>query len=179
MKFNPNHWKFHDKGQEVRTSILENLPADLETLCHTIQRSPSQVKRHLQILAIEGKIKKQGKWITAAAFALILLIPNYSHALMEPDGNSPISLETAAPIEHGNPTGRLDNSPSNDLSNSLRVYRQAELDCLVFRYLERSLSLMIILQCLLKASTPTVAISAAKGKFTANLNQSFSVDFYL
>ena len=83
MEFNPNYWKCHDKGQEVRTSILENLPADLDTLCHTIKRSPSQVKRHLQTLAIEGKIKKQGKWITAAAFALILLIPNCSHALVE------------------------------------------------------------------------------------------------
>jgi hypothetical protein len=92
MEFNTNYWKCHDQGQAVRNSILENLPADLETLCHTIKRSPSQIKRHLQTLSIEGKIKKQGKLITAATFAMILLIPNCSYTLAE------ISREQATEI---------------------------------------------------------------------------------
>lgn len=81
MNFDPEQWNCHRKGQQVRSLILENLPADLETLCKTVGRSQSQVKRHIQTLRAEGKIKRQGSIIVTACMALILLLPAMGHCV--------------------------------------------------------------------------------------------------
>lgn len=91
MNFDPEQWNCHKKGQDARSLILENLPADVETLCKTVGRSPQQIKRHIQTLAIEGKIKRQGALIISACMAFILLLPTIGHCLesdcLENSGN--------------------------------------------------------------------------------------------
>lgn len=91
MNFDPEQWNCHKKGQDARSLILENLPADVETLCKTVGRSQSQVKRHIQTLRAEGKVKRQGALIVAACTAFILLLPAIGHCLesdcLENSGN--------------------------------------------------------------------------------------------
>lgn len=81
MEFNRKHWNCHQKGLEVRSRILEILPADVETLCKTTGRSQSQIKRHLQTLRSEGKVKREGALIVTACMALILLLPAIGHCV--------------------------------------------------------------------------------------------------
>ena len=81
MNFDPEQWNCHKKGQDARSLILENLPADVETLCKTVGRSQSQVKRHIQTLRAEGKVKRQGALIVAACTAFILLLPAIGHCV--------------------------------------------------------------------------------------------------
>jgi hypothetical protein len=73
MHFNPDQWNCHKQGQQVRETILENLPADINTLCQLTQRSPIQVKRHLATLRAEGKLKGI---ISVALIGFCLLVPN-------------------------------------------------------------------------------------------------------
>lgn len=91
MNFDPEQWNCHRKGQQVRSLILANLPADLETLSQALGRSQSQIRRHIQTLRAEGKVKRQGALIISACMAFILLLPTIGHCLesdcLENSGN--------------------------------------------------------------------------------------------
>ena len=57
MDFNPEYWASHRRGEMTRHQILSVLdsPKSLETIAAQTNKSVRQIKRHIQMLSIEGK----------------------------------------------------------------------------------------------------------------------------
>jgi len=57
MDFNPERWASHRRGEMTRHQILSVLdsPKNLETIAAQTNKSVRQIKRHIQMLSIEGK----------------------------------------------------------------------------------------------------------------------------
>ncbi|BFM39906.1 hypothetical protein [Synechocystis sp. LKSZ1] len=78
MDFNPERWASHRRGEIVRHQILSVLdsPKSLETIAAQTNKSVRQIKRHIQMLSIEGKTMRlpDGRVCLKVALALLIAV---------------------------------------------------------------------------------------------------------